>query len=125
MAYAKKKVLIIDDEPDTLYLLKETLEENHFECLTALTPVEGLEKARSNSPDVIILDLMLPQMTGYGFLRELKHDPKTKQIPVVVLTSLKDNEVARGAMDLGAVSYLTKSCPTQELVSTVEEYALS
>lgn len=123
MVLKKKKVLIIDDDEDMLFLLKDTFEKNHFECATALTSVEGLYKARTIKPNVILLDLLLPKMSGYGVLRELKGDSVLSEIPVIVLTVLRDNEVARGAMDLGAAGYLTKTCGAEELISTVKRYA--
>ncbi|HKX12322.1 MAG TPA: response regulator, partial [bacterium] len=61
-----KRVLVIDDDPDILTLLKETLEANHFECHVASSPQEGLETAISSKPHLILLDLMLPGMSGFG-----------------------------------------------------------
>lgn len=123
MEHIRKRVLIIDDDEDMLFLLKETFEKNHFECVTAATSAEGLNKARTIKPNIILLDLLLPKMSGYGVLRELKRDPDLSKVPVVILTVLHDNEVAKGAMDLGASSYLTKSCKAEELISTIEQYS--
>ncbi len=119
----KKKVLIIDDDMDILSLLKERLEKDDFECCTAMLPGEGLKKAIEFNPDVVLLDLMLPKMSGFGFIREFKHHKELADIPVVVLTSVSDEEVAEEALHLGAVSYLTKGCSTKELVSVIHEYA--
>lgn len=123
MAKTKKKILIIDDEPEILKQVKKRLEANHFECVTAENPVIGLKKTVKTRPDLILLDLMLPKMSGFGFLRIVKGNPNIAAIPVVVLTALGDEEIAREAMDLGAVGYLTKACAPEELVVMVREYA--
>lgn len=117
-----KKILLIDDEPDILSLLKQRLEAYGLECVTAETAMEGLQLAATIKPNLILLDLMLPKMSGYGFLREIKSDPKLASIPVIVLTALGNKEVAREAMDLGAVGYLVKSCDFQEILTVVRNY---
>lgn len=120
---AAAKVLVIDDESDILDTLAPRLEHNHFECVTATTANEGLELALKLKPDLILLDLNLPQMSGFGFLREMKNNEKLKGIPVIVFTALGDEEIAREAMDLGAVGFLVKTCDTRELLSMVKTYA--
>jgi two-component system phosphate regulon response regulator PhoB len=119
----KKKILVIDDEPEILEQVKKRLEANRFDCLTALDPVTGLARARSDNPDLILLDLMLPGMSGLGVLRELKKDAGLARIPVVILTALGDEEICREAMDLGAAGYLRKTCTPTELLNMVQEYA--
>lgn len=123
MKPARKKVLVIDDDDMVLSLLRETLESNDFECFTAHDAVEGFKKAADCKPGLIILDLMLPKMSGYGFLRGIKGNPGLAKIPVVILTSLTDSHVAMEALDLGAVSFLSKSCDSRELISTLQAYA--
>jgi two-component system phosphate regulon response regulator PhoB len=123
MKPGKKKILIVDDDSDILELLKFTLESSHFECETALSATDGLQKALTYKPNLILLDLMLPEMSGFGFMRELKNNTQYGQIPVVVLTSLADEEIASEVMDLGAVGYLSKSCDKKELIAMVNEYS--
>jgi DNA-binding response OmpR family regulator len=123
MRKQRKKVLVIEDEREMLKLLKKRLEANHFQCITAENPVDGLKRAVKMKPDLILLDLMLPRMSGFGFLRLIKGNPNVAGIPVVVLTALGDEEIAREAMELGAVAYLTKACEPQTLIDTVKEYA--
>lgn len=118
----KKKVLVIEDEPEMSRLLKKRIETHDFECMTAPDPVIGLKKAVSGKPDLIVLDLMLPKMSGLGCLRLLKGNPELAGIPVIVLTALGDEEIAGEALDLGAVRYLTKACDPQELISAIEAY---
>lgn len=117
-----KKILVIDDEPDLLNVVKVRLEFEHFECLTAATPMEGLKLAEEHNPSLILLDLDLPQMSGFGFLREIKQGDRTASIPVVILTANGTEDIAREALSLGAVAFLAKSCHAQTLSQTVHSY---
>lgn len=118
-----KKVLIIEDDPDTAKLVTDTLEEHGFICVGARTAMSGLRKVRTQEPDLILLDLMLPKMSGFGFMRLLQRQMGPRKIPVVVLSSLNDWNVTQETFDLGVVGYLGKGCIGRELVSTVKEYA--
>lgn len=118
----KIKILVVDDDTDLLYLLKRKLNKLDMECITAVMPSEGLQKASEMNPDLVLLDLNLPKMSGFGFLREFKHRSDLSNIPVVVLTSIADSEVSQEAMNLGAASYLTKSCTDNELFSVINKY---
>jgi len=118
----KIKILVVDDDTDLLYLMKRKLNKFNIECITAAMPAEGLEKATEMNPDLVLLDLNLPKMSGFGFLREFKHRSNLSKIPVIVLTSIADDEVSQEAMNLGAASYLTKSCSDKELFSAINKY---
>jgi len=118
-----KRVLVVDDDPDILTLLKETLEANHFDCDTAISPQEGLDKAEVFKPHLILLDLMLPGMSGFGFMRELKKHKELAATPIVVLTALSDQEIAEESLSLGAKGYLSKACNAKELVTMVQAYS--
>jgi two-component system sensor histidine kinase/response regulator len=118
-----RKVLIIDDDPDDIELVREALERDHIECLSLVSPLSGLELIPLWKPDLILLDLILPSMSGYGVLRELKGNPEVAKIPIVVLSSLSDEEIAETSVDLGAARFLNKDCSMQELLSTVYECA--
>lgn len=119
----RKTILIIDDEPEVLSLIQDRIESHPFRCITAGDPVIGLQKAVQLKPNLILLDLMLPKMSGIGFLRLIKGNPLTTNIPVIILTALRDEEIARETMGLGAAGYLTKMCSTQELISMIQNYA--
>ena len=119
IAMAKKKVLVVDDNHDTLFLVCEILRENDYECLTADTPQEGLRIAERDCPNLILLDLMLPGMSGFGFIREKNRNKKLKDIPVVILSVINDDEVEGALADLGAVAYVRKVCNHQELLTSV------
>ena len=75
--------------------------------------------ALKERPDLILLDMILPGMSGFGFIREMARHPDLKEIPVVVLTVVNDEEVAEQMVDLGAVAYLRKVCQDQKLLATV------
>ena len=114
------RVLVVDDEPDVLLLCRLNLQPRGHELLEASTGVRALELARERRPDVIVLDLMLPGMTGYEVLETLKGDEQTSDIPVLVLTakSLRaDRERSHG---LGAAGFLTKPFLPSELCELVE-----
>jgi len=124
MIQAKKTVLVVEDDEDTCLLLKEALEDNYFICEIAPTAAEGLQKAETSPPHLILLDLMLPGMSGFGFMREVRNNPKLKGIPVVVLTALADNDIADQSLELGAVGYLTKAINQKELISVIRDYTV-
>ena len=85
-----KRILIIDDEPNFLELLKVRLEANGYDTSEAMTGREGLEKVRSEKIDLILLDIVMPDMDGYTFLHKLKADLETRSIPVIVVTGKPD-----------------------------------
>ncbi len=121
---SKKKILIIDDETQLADALKIRIEGNNFNCLTASSPEDGLQMASDFLPDLILLDLNMPNMSGYGVLRELKKNPELAQIPVLILSSLTNEEIVRGAIDFGAKGFLKKTCSSEELMSMVNEYSM-
>lgn len=85
------KILVIDDEPDLLHLVEARLKTGGFEVFTALGPQEGLIRIREKSPDLIILDVLMPQMTGYQLVREIKNLPEPfRKIPIIVTSSRQD-----------------------------------
>jgi len=119
------RVLVVDDEPDVLLLCRLNLQQRGHELLEASTGRVALELARERHPDVIVLDLMLPGMTGYEVLETLKGDEQTSDIPVLILTakSLRaDRERSHG---LGAAGFLTKPFLPSELCELVESLVMT
>src|SRR3989338_4369466 len=110
----KKRILVIDDDWDLLAAIKENLQSHHFSCSTISSPDVGFEEALRWRPHLILLDLVLPKMSGLGFLREIKNNPALRHIPVIILSGMSDEEVAQEGMDLGAVAYLSKTCSARE-----------
>jgi DNA-binding response OmpR family regulator len=86
----KKKILVVDDEPDMVEMLKLILESASYEVIAAYDGQEGVEKARAERPDAIILDLMMPRKDGFQACKELKGEPATAGIPVLVLTAISE-----------------------------------
>ncbi len=118
----KKKILVVDDELDMLMVIKLRLEASGFEVITATDGLEGLNAARKDNPDLIVLDIMLPKMNGYKVARFLKFDEEYKKIPIVMLTALGGEEDRTTGIETGADAYLTKPFETEQLLSAVRKF---
>lgn len=116
---AGKKILIVDDDPDFAQLLQFDLKKKGFETVLAGDGEQGLVKAASDKPDLIILDIKMPKMDGYTLVRRLKKEDETRNIPLIVLTSyepMKDMFKLEGVND-----YFVKSANMDGLVETVQK----
>lgn len=118
----KKRVLVIDDDQDLLEAIHERLNAHHFHCMMVSSPETGFQRAMRWHPNLILLDLNMPKISGLGLLRELKKNPRLSHIPVVILSGISDEEVVREGLELGAVGYLNKTCGARVLVSTLKSY---
>jgi two-component system phosphate regulon response regulator PhoB len=105
---AKKTVLLVDDERDLVDLITYNLQRNGYEVLSALSGLEGLEIARREHPDIILLDLMLPGIDGTEVARRLKADATTASIPIIMLTAKSEETDVVVGLTLGADDYVTK-----------------
>jgi DNA-binding response OmpR family regulator len=115
------RVLVIDDEAPIRLLCRVNLEAAKMEVLEAENGPAGLEAARSERPDVILLDVMMPGMDGWQVLEELLADERTQEVPIVFLTARAElRDQARG-LELGGVDYITKPFNPVELAPLVEE----
>jgi CheY-like chemotaxis protein len=118
---AGNKILLVDDDQDFLQLLEFDFKKKGYHVVTASNGEEGLTKAFAEKPSLIVLDIKMPKMDGYTFVRRLKKDPETKDIPLIVLTSyepMKDMFQLEGVMD-----YYVKSANMEGLIKAVEKYA--
>jgi len=104
-----KKILFIEDESALQKTFKDILEKEGYELISAFDGETGLESAKTQKPDLILLDLILPRKNGFEVLEKLKKDEVTKEIPVIVLTNLEDIESVEKAIELGATTYLVKA----------------
>lgn len=104
-----KKILFIEDESALQKALSEILAEEGYQNAQALDGETGLRMASSEHPDLILLDLILPKKDGFLVLEDLKKDPATKEIPVLILSNLERAEDIERAMSLGAKSYMVKT----------------
>jgi DNA-binding response OmpR family regulator len=117
-----KKILVIDDHPQVVELIRMRLESAGYEVEAAYDGHEGLKKAQSLRPDLIILDIMLPKMNGFKVCRLLKFDRRYRDIPIVMLTSrakVSDKEIGEKT---GADEYLFKPYNPQKLLELVRKY---
>ncbi len=105
----RKKIAIIEDEQSLLWALCDQLSSDKYEILTALDGKFGLEMVKKQKPDLILLDIILPKLDGFSVLRALKKDPKTKKIPVVILSNLAQDIDKEKGIKLGAEKYLVKT----------------
>lgn len=103
------KVLIIEDDPPYRKIYTRKFEVSGFQVETAQNGVEGLEKMRSFQPDIVFVDLMMPQMDGFHFLDEVKADTALQHVPIVVLTNLSTTDDAQRVLQKGAVAIMVKS----------------
>lgn len=115
------RVLVVDDEPDVLLLCRLNLEQRGHEVLEALNGDIALELARSNAPDLVVLDLMLPGIDGYQVLQALRADETTSTTPVLVLTAKSLQADRERSRQLGAAAFLTKPFLPDELCEMVDE----
>jgi diguanylate cyclase (GGDEF)-like protein len=103
----KRTILIADDDPGNIEILNDILEEE-YDIMFAMEGPRALELVREQMPDLVILDVMMPGLSGYEVCRELKKDPKTANIPVVFLTSLDNDQGEAYGLELGAIDYIGK-----------------
>jgi len=104
-----KKILFIEDESALQKTFGEILKQEGYEMISALDGETGLRLAKSEKPDLILLDLILPKMHGFDVLKKIKEDKEIKNIPVIVLTNLEDIKDVDRAIGLGATTYLVKA----------------
>jgi DNA-binding response OmpR family regulator len=104
-----KKILFVEDEPNLQKAIGELLKQEGFEIFGAFDGVQGLEMAKKEKPDLILLDLILPKKDGFEVLKELKADDKLKGIPVIILSNLEGTGDVEKALELGATTYLVKA----------------
>ncbi|MCA1801143.1 MAG: response regulator transcription factor [Rhodothermaceae bacterium] len=116
----KQTILVVDDEQDLLDLIEYNLKKEGFGVLTSDSGEKGIEIARRQKPDLILLDIMMPGMDGIEVCRLIKSDPATQAIPVVFLTARGDEKSEITGLDLGADDYLFKPISTSKLLSRIK-----
>jgi len=115
-----KKILIVEDERDILQLVKLYLEKEGYRTLTAANGKDGLATALSDHPDLVVLDLMLPEMDGLEVCKRLRAEPKTAALPILMLTAKAEESDTVIGLELGADDYVTKPFSPKTLVSRVK-----
>ena len=113
------KVLVIDDDPVIVELLRVNFEIEGFEVISAGDGREGFERVRSDRPDLVLSDIMMPRYDGLQLLTQLKADPATRGLPVILLSAKAQNAEVQQGLDLGADDYVTKPFDPLELIDRV------
>jgi two-component system alkaline phosphatase synthesis response regulator PhoP len=115
-----KKILVVDDEEDILHFLELVLGEKGYEVMTAVGGQEALTRAHIEKPDLILLDIMMPQMDGWEVLKLLRIDEETATIPVAMLSARTEARDRVQGLQEGAVDYICKPFSLQELLGKIE-----
>ena len=116
----KPSVLIIDDGPTNLHVLEKILRPEKYETILASDGIKGLELAQSEIPDLILLDIMMPQINGFEVCKRLKQDPVTKDIPVIFISAIHEISEKVKGFRIGGVDYITKPIQREEVVARVD-----
>jgi two-component system cell cycle response regulator len=115
-----KRILVIDDLPENVFLLKDRLEHEGYEVLTADCGNSGIEKATNEIPDLILLDVMMPDINGFEVCKTLVSDGRTSGIPILLVTAKTDAEDTKEGLDAGAFDYIKKPINKIELIARVK-----
>jgi len=115
-----KKILVIEDEPEMRRNIAALLRYHYYQPIVAENGRIGVETARREAPDLILCDVMMPELDGYGVLQALQSDPLLAPIPFIFLTAKGEKDDLRSGMNLGADDYLTKPVANADLVSAIE-----
>ena len=118
-----KTILLVDDEVEFAEMIQMRLEANEYAVLLAHDGKAGLEIARKEKPDAILLDVMMPVMDGFKALRELRRDATTWDIPVIMLTAKGETSSIMRAQESGAVDYLIKPLDSQKMLEILKKHA--
>ena len=117
---AKEKILIVEDEKDIVKMLDYNLKKEGFKTLSAHNGEDGLDMARKENPDLILLDLMLPEMDGLDVCKAIKNEAKTSHIPIIILTAKAQETDKIVGLELGADDYITKPFSPRELIARIK-----
>ncbi len=116
-----KKILIADDRPEVVELVKVTLEGEGYLTIDAFDGREALEKIKREKPDLVLLDIVMPKMTGFEVLSQSKKDPALKEIPIIMLTAKGQKSDQEEGKELGATGYIIKPFSPSALLGRIEE----
>ncbi len=116
---ANKKILVVDDSPTELKLIINTLGSDNYQIVTATDGVQALEKVKKEMPDLVVLDVVMPNMDGFQACRKMKASPEVKDIPIIMLTSKSQKADEFWGKKQGAEVYLTKPFTDDALLEAV------
>lgn len=113
------RVLVVDDDPQIVKVMRLMLKIRGYEVLEALRGAEGVQVAQEKKPDVILLDIMMPDIDGYDVFRQLRLDPATMDIPVIFVSAKASQEHVDTGLSLGAEGYITKPFQPEDLLEEI------
>ena len=116
------KILCVEDSRETQQMLTFVLAKAGYEVITADNGHQGLEKAKAWRPALVLVDMMMPQMSGADFIRQLRADVVSKDVPVLVLSAYDDKALIEEAREAGADGYLIKTIPIEELLQVIDDH---
>jgi DNA-binding response OmpR family regulator len=116
-----KKILVIEDDPATSRLVDYSLRHAGYEVITSSNGLEGIRKARTESPDIVILDVMLPGLDGFEICHRLRAEKDTAKLPILMFSAKAQEIDKETGIKVGADDYLTKPSPPSEIVSRVQK----
>jgi len=117
----RKRILIVDDEEQILLLLKTILNVYGYDSIEVLSPKETFAKVKAERPDLIILDIAMPEMDGYQVCKQIKSDPSSKNIPVVMITALALEQDRKYALEAGADGFILKPFDPRDVIAEIEK----
>ena len=117
-----KKVLIIEDHPSTAEMLANLLKLEGIDPICAPDGKSGIEKTKSKKPDLVLLDIMMPEMSGLDVCKKLKTDPETSKIPIIIVSVRGSDEAIKMGMECGANEYIPKPFDPFKLIEVVKRY---
>ena len=120
----QKKILIVDDDPSVQFVVNKRLKSANFECESAMTVEEGLEKLQTWQPDLVILDLGFAGVDGADFLQSVKSTKmaETKIPPIIVMSCYNEKDIINYVLDMGAAKFIAKPYDPSDLVAAVNQY---
>jgi len=118
----KKKILVVEDNEQNLYLASFLLERNGYEVITAKDGLEAIENAKAEKPDLILMDIQLPEMDGFEATRRIKEIPEISYVPIIAVTSYAMVGDREKALASGCVGYIEKPFMPETFISEVERY---
>lgn len=116
----QRKIVVIDDDPEVVKSLSLILTSKGYHVIPATSALEGMGLLANESPDLVILDIRMPRLDGFEFLRSLRQSLKTKDLPVIIASALSDGESRLRAKEMGAVHYLVKPYEPEELLKAIQ-----
>lgn len=117
----KKLILIIDDSSTNIVLLETVLNRNGYEVTSARSAMEGISKIKKRIPDLIYLDLIMPDVDGLRFMEILRENREWQNIPVVIISAVNDQDIKRKSLNLGVTCYITKPVNIERIVKVTSE----